>query len=415
MGFDMRKYIFITGDIHPIGGMQNYVEGKAKYLEKNGWKVSIFFDGRNKNLCKIQYLDKYIDGGILELALSPAEYPSIWRNHVLNKMKKAIGEIGEEIIIESSASSYALWGELLAEDIGAKHFCFICNEEFRAPQKYYLNKIDFFDFKHKRREIAGIHNNSLSMLFEGYKDVSAEDNFVFVAANEGPVQDVNNPKIDLIKSSDWTICYIGRSEKGYFPEILKGIRKFSSENCSKRIQVVFVGDVSSRREMIKKTIIGLDNVSVVLLGDLVPIPRELFSRIDVVIAGSGCAFCAANEGVTTIIADAKNYKANGVYGIDTFSILFAEKDNPQYTYESILQKVLVDGVYKNKKPVIEKHEKIDVQYSKHMSMVKASTTEMEYYNRKKLCSGNIRFKKIVKYKIYEKMPWLWEFIKDVRK
>ena len=31
----MKRYIFLTANIHPIGGMQNYVAGKAVYLEKN--------------------------------------------------------------------------------------------------------------------------------------------------------------------------------------------------------------------------------------------------------------------------------------------------------------------------------------------------------------------------------------------
>ena len=47
----MKRYIFLTANIHPIGGMQNYVAGKAAYLEKNGWKVTVFFWGDNKGTC----------------------------------------------------------------------------------------------------------------------------------------------------------------------------------------------------------------------------------------------------------------------------------------------------------------------------------------------------------------------------
>ena len=52
----MKRYIFLTANIHPIGGMQNYVAGKAAYLEKNGWKVTVFFWGDNKDVYKRQIL-----------------------------------------------------------------------------------------------------------------------------------------------------------------------------------------------------------------------------------------------------------------------------------------------------------------------------------------------------------------------
>ncbi len=41
----MKRYIFLTANIHPIGGMQNYVAGNSPIWEKNGWKVTVFFWG----------------------------------------------------------------------------------------------------------------------------------------------------------------------------------------------------------------------------------------------------------------------------------------------------------------------------------------------------------------------------------
>ena len=37
-----KIYIFFTYPIEKIGGTQMYTAGKAKYLEKLGWKVFVF-------------------------------------------------------------------------------------------------------------------------------------------------------------------------------------------------------------------------------------------------------------------------------------------------------------------------------------------------------------------------------------
>ncbi len=82
----MKRYIFLTANIHPIGGMQNYVAGKAAYLEKNGWKVTAFFWGDNKGTCAMTSMNKYLSGGMTELGMPPGEWPRRIREQVLNRM-----------------------------------------------------------------------------------------------------------------------------------------------------------------------------------------------------------------------------------------------------------------------------------------------------------------------------------------
>ena len=50
------------------------------------------------------------------------------------------------IYIESQSEVTALWGELLAEKLRARHVCFNCNELFRGPKKYYEENINFIRF-----------------------------------------------------------------------------------------------------------------------------------------------------------------------------------------------------------------------------------------------------------------------------
>lgn len=58
-----KIYVFFTAAIIPIGGMQMYTAGKAKYLEKLGWKVYIFVPESKYNVPIIPTVDKYLKIG----------------------------------------------------------------------------------------------------------------------------------------------------------------------------------------------------------------------------------------------------------------------------------------------------------------------------------------------------------------
>lgn len=402
----MKKYIIFTADIHPIGGMQNYVAGKVKYLEKKGWSVNVFFNGDHSDTCAMPNMNRFIAGGFWELTFPPQYWPRVIRNHVFGEMLQQIGPIDGEVIIESQSDALALWGEELASKIKAKHFCFNCNERFRGPGKYYAEYMDFFDFKHKRREIAGIKDNSMSLLFEGYKEVPNEENYVFVAANEGPVQDVEDYRIDQIKKLDWNIAYIGRIEKGYVNQILAGVKDLSDSHRTKSIQMVFVGDVGSKKAEIEQ-IFKNTNVTCVFLGNCVPIPRKLFAKLDVVVAGSGCARCAAYENVMTIVADADNYLANGVLGIDTFDTLYHEQDIRQMTYKEALENVLDSTKYNGKNVCFPKRMNCEVYYNQHFELIEKSNPKQEYYHYQNANCSITKSMRTIKFLVHMKLFPSW--------
>lgn len=377
----MDHYIIFTANIHPIGGMQTYVAGKAKFLEAKGWKVTVFFSGRNNNGgCAVKSLEKYKAGWFPEISIPPGNWPSHMRKSTLRAMRGLLGDLDGRIIVESQASAYALWGELLASQIGAKHFCFICNETFRGKDRFYEEYLDFFDFKHGRRELAGISGTSLSRLFDGYQYVPPEKNYTFTAAYEGPVQDVENDAVNRIERADWNICYIGRIEKGYVPKIIEGVRDFSQAHPDKTIQFIFVGDERKRLELILQTFAGAENVKLTFLGNCVPIPRTLYSKVDVVIAGSGCAIISAREKALTILADSKDFTTNGVLGIDTLDSLYCEAGKKQMSYQEALEKVLVLREYENKEIRVDLGRPCGEYYEEHFDLIAASNQDTEYYD-----------------------------------
>ena len=133
----MRKYVFFTADIHPVGGMQSYVAGKTKYLVDNSWSVFIFYPGRSVGGCAFPILNNYISGGIMQLKVFPNQLFSNEIKKILKQIKTIIEYTDEDqIYIESHYDKMALWGELFSSTVNGKHVCLNCNEVFRGKHKY---------------------------------------------------------------------------------------------------------------------------------------------------------------------------------------------------------------------------------------------------------------------------------------
>lgn len=342
----MNRYIFITDNIHPIGGMQLYVAGKSKYLEDAGWKVTVFFPESGETTCAVKSLDKYSSGAIWGLWRPPFQWGKLLSRSVLNIMKSEIGVIGpnDRVVVESNTSSSAQWGELLASSIGARHVCMICNESFRDKGRTYQEVLPFFEFKLERGELKGIAPKAIPLLFDGYRQINPSDDLVFFAAEMSPVQDVPDQGIEKLEKTDWTICHIGRSEKKYVPLAIEGIARFCEKHKQIKVRVVFIGDTTVRDELIDRKLLGMGNVEICRLGNKVPIPRCLYSKIDVVIASSGCASYSAAEGVTTIVADAGDGMSNGILGIDTHDDAYRAEGGLREEFEQTLERVFADNI-----------------------------------------------------------------------
>lgn len=411
----MKYYVFLTANIYLIGGMQNYVSGKAAYLKSHGWNVKIFFCGKTGEKCVIPFLNNYIEGETEELEKRPGEWTRRIREKTLNRMIYKIDynpQNVSDIIIESQTDVLALWGELLAERIHAKHVCFICNEVFEGAGKYYSEHLKFFDFKFERRELAGIHEKSLGMLFGAYKEIPMEKQYHFYAANEGPVQEVDSIRVDQLKKCDWNICYIGCASKPYVFKIINDVEKLAKKYHNISIQFIMVGNASCRRNQLKERLQPLENISVSLLGDMVPIPRKLFEKLDVVIAGSGSADCAAREGVPTIVGDANNDMANGILGYTTFDTLFYD-GLQQMDFDEALEQVLVGKVQNRLEFKLPPKYPASYYYKQHMQFVANSSKNQEYYINI-LENTSINYMKVLKYNLRHTFPGLAKWYKKFR-
>ena len=374
----MKKYIILTANIHPIGGMQLYSSGKAKYLEKEGWAVSILYNGNPLDDFQIEDLKKYNDGAFPVLSLRPNYLPSYIVNHTIKKIKKHISySVDDYIYVESHSDLLAIWGELIAKELSAKHVCFNCNEVFRGSNKFYVEYIDFFWYKYLRRELIGLHKDTLSKLFDGYYSVEASEEFVFDAIEPEPIQDVN--MAIEIDNCDYNIAYLGRTTKGYVPNIIKGVSDFAKKYPQKKINFIIIGDTKPINDFLKEKIGCVKNVILTLTGDLVPIPRKIFSHIDLMIAGAVCAEISAREGVPTLVADCENYLCNGVLGYTINNSMYYNSDIGQTSFLEGIEQVLVLKIHEHLPYLFPDSPNPDDIFKKHFKFFEDGDNERKYY------------------------------------
>ncbi|ORU00536.1 hypothetical protein D081_1059 [Anaerovibrio sp. JC8] len=382
----MKKYIIITYDIHPVGGTQAYTAGKARYLEKCGWNVIVLFAGNNNEKCDIAYLNKFLFGGNMGLGLLPYDLQEKVCDYIVDGILTDIGIEGKEDlnIIESHYDVAAFWGELLAEKLKCKHYIFCCNEYYRNKngyKTYYKENLDFFYFKYCRNELIA-SREATKRLFKGYKGVIDRlIEYPEFIVEQDPVQDVLFENVDLLPRSKWNICIISRMDKPFVRKALLGVKNFARLHPSYDINLIFIGDENPIREYINDIFYGADNVKIIFWGVLVPIPRIIFKKIDVIIAVAQTARLISYEGVCVITANVLTTKASGVLGYDTQDSWYGSEVKGK-TYENFLEDVLISDKYNNKSFNMPEHRPAEHYYEKQWDYLNYSSLKEEYYTER---------------------------------
>lgn len=376
----MKQYVIITYDIHPIGGTQAYTAGKARYLEKEGWHVVVFFAGLKEGQCAISFLDRYLVGGIRGLAYLPYRIDEDYRELILSQMEQCLPKGAEEIIIESHYDVAAFWGELIAEKVSGRHYVFCCNEYYRTVNnivKYYDENLDYFAFKYERNELITT-DVVIQKLFNGYRNINeSKIKYPQLIVEQDPIQDVDNTVIDSIPTDGWNICSIGRLEKPYIKAAIEGVRQLALNYPEQSIHLIIVGNEVPRTAMIEQTVSTVCNLDVIYLGVLVPIPRALFSKVDVVIAAAQTAVFTSYERAYTITANVLNDTTPGVLGYDTQDAWYGGIGKEK-SYKEVLEDVLVHRAYDNKAFFMPLRQAAEAHYAMQWEYLALSTRQKEY-------------------------------------
>lgn len=409
----MKYYIFITSSIKGVGGNQCYIAAKAQYLESQGWTIHVFNPTYHskKIKCPIDYMNKFLDDTIETLGVPPFKNPQLFVDWTLNKMLKRIGPIktDDEIIIESHDDSSSQWGELIAPQIHARHYIYLMTEVYRGPGKSYLEKIEFYDFKYRRKEMLGIPM-TFNRLFEGMRTVSDNDLSGLLMLNESPIQDVNNSQIDNLTKKDFNICYIGRGSKPYVKNIIQGVGNFAGKHTDCSVQFIIVGDLDSHRSLINKVLSNNTNLNCVELGLLHPIPKSLYNKVDVVIAGSGSARHSAEVGALVIIADPETKMSNGLLGYETLNSIFQDKDSVVTSFCDALERVLVEKCYIGKKNRFVPGPSVEECAQNSFNIYSLSDRSFTYYDKNEMLRGRKDYNAVLRALLNNYCPSLVSFL-----
>lgn len=411
-----RKYIFVTMGIAIAGGVQCYVAAKARYLESQNWDVYVFsaFD-KNVKSCVNPLLNKYMGHRIKGMYMQPYMFPNFIVEKTINRMLEIVGRVNkdDEIIIESHDSHTCPWGELLAEKLQGKHYFYTMNEKYRQPGQTYLQQMDLYLFKSYRKEILG-SVSTISRLLDGFRNVTIDDIPGENILDEAPVQDVDSPKINEISRLDWNICYIGRTCKPYVPNIFKGVGEFASRYPEKKIHFLIVGELENESIELNNIREKNSNLVVTELGFLHPIPRSLYDKVDVVIAGSGCARHSAEEGKLVIVADAETKEADGLLGYDTMSSIYRDSESVCTSFADALERALVEKVWEKMINRFPKKKDISESINYQFYLYSKSDHKKEYFDRNKLLKGKINWKRMFIHYIKQEYPNVLKVLEKIK-
>lgn len=401
----MKVYVMMFGIANIVAGGPIYNVNKIEYLEKHGWNVIVFpiDDGD----IYIEPLKKYSGQSYEFIKESVSVFSKQELENKLSLLVSKIDRTCDEIIIETGTDYTALWGELLARELKAKHFIMFLDEKNPNVNK---DTYAFYKFKYDRKELASISLKSLDCIFGKYFELHNKEEHVLKACCTNSVKNIECKWLDSIPDADYAIGSIGRIEKAFVPVIVEGICEFSRKVPEKKIAVVFFGDASNEEAVtiIKEKIEKNNNIQMFITGYMWPIPEEAIKKMNVFVSGAGSARVSANCGITTIRMDVINNVPIGfVKDAKNYKYLSLNKHNA--TVCDYLDEVLLKGTNPeicNKMSIDEQMMWINECFDQHMRFIKNSISEKNYYQVEKLCNKSGKF---IKFYIKKIIIHIWGY------
>lgn len=316
------KYCYIIFDtIYSIGGSQKHTKAEYDYLKDKGYEVFILSHYKSKLFIEefMQFEKLYFSF----LAFNPFIFSKKQQNKLIQKILNEI-EFSkyEKIYIESHSVVFSLWGELLAKKLNAKHFVHNLSESLEITEP----EFSFLNFKHERKELAGIVPDSIQRLFKYYKQVPEEESYCLKAVSDYPIQPIVY-KNKFKNNSDFKIGTIGRIDKDFVLKISKEINQFALLHPEKLFSYMIIGGCAQNEKKIIRSIkqnCYAPNLTCFITGRMYPIPTEIVDSCDLFISTSGSARISAQYGKLTIAVDTFSGFPIGIYPIETADLIYSD-------------------------------------------------------------------------------------------
>lgn len=374
----MNKYVFIVPSLANMGGAQMYVRNKVLWLRQYGWTVDVLLaQGGAANLRELKEFDYVLP----ELAFDILNYSKKKKRKVIDAIVKRLGpKTYEEIVIESTCISESSWAEAVALRVGAKHICYLLQEDNTILNK---GMLDFFLYKLKRKELFGITETSLTTMFNNYYLIPKEESYQLPAYCTNVEADVESPYIEQAKriNHDYLVGMLSRLDKPFVLPSIKEFCKYANIHQDKNFLFLLMGDapkgsglLTQIRELVKET---APNVSILATGYLYPVPTRLLEMCDAFFTSAGSSWVCMRSGVPTIAIDGNDFKPIGVLGRTAQHSLFRGEGEPEQDFAKLMDDILMEKKYKKESPIYREGLP---DFSDHMKALAMTSQEKEYYD-----------------------------------
>ncbi|WP_278372297.1 hypothetical protein [Segatella bryantii] len=389
----MNIYVFIGTSICDIGGGALYYKHKLQYLLDKGYKVYIFSFVKGEVI--IDQLKSQQKNIISYLKFPPYFYTDSNKNKIIQHLIEEISyKDNDTIFIESNHFISSLWGEILACRLKCKHVLFIIDEISRI---YSDCDLRYLKFKDQRKEVAAISHRTLPEIFKNtnYSDICRK--IILSACPTETISNVAECKIDIHlhkENNTINILSLGRLNKKYILPTIKSLANYTIANNSVFFNIIFCGGPSKYESIIKKEFNGQDNIELIFLGNLYPIPLKLLRITDLGIASSGSVTLLDEFGIPCIVIDGNDCLPIGIYKYNCINRLFRGKEEPPVALDYLLNLIIKNKVV-NKNFHLPENLNKEVDFSSHFQFIKNSNKEIEYYSEEYSNGFKIKFVRIL--------------------
>lgn len=373
----MKKYVFVAPSVANMGGAQMYIRNKVLFLRQHGWTVDIILaQGGAANLSELQEFNYVVP----ELAFDIFVFSKRKKQEVLDAIVKRIGSEAEEVVIESTCIPESSWSEAVSKRLRAKHIVFLLQEENAVGNS---RMQEYFLFKHNRKELFGITDTSLGMMFESFHPIPKEQSYRLPAFCNNVEANVDSPFIELVKGTEYDhlIGMLSRLEKPFVMPSIKDFCRFANKHEDKKFLLLLMGDapkgsgiIEQIQDLVKNT---APNVTVIATGYLYPVPTRLLEMCDAFFTSAGSAGVCKRSGVPTITYDGNDLKPIGILGRTTKNSLFRGENEIQQDFSVLMEQILFKKKYKKETP---NYAEGLPDFSSHLKALVDSSPEKEYYD-----------------------------------
>ena len=364
----------LIGRIGGMGGGQMYTNNKLYFVSTLGWDPTVFFAVPGEIV--ISELKKYENNLMEQMVMSPLVHSRKSAKKIIDSLAEKIGDF-DEAVIESGSPYMALWGELLAARLNCKHMVHLLDERLDkgVPKEY----LDFYYFKHGRKELSGINISSLKILFRNDPSITDDNAYHLSSVCSNVIVETDEDVLN-VPQADVSLGCIGRLNKEFINPVINAFYNVTSKYTNKRFNVIFIGgsDNADDSQKIKNKLYYLDNVNLIMPGTLYPIPDATIKKVDLFVSSAGSARVSYRADVPTIAIDSTDLCPIGVLGYTTQNAAFRHGE-PIVDLTDLIERILFE-------PYLEQFSytpspKVSLEpLKKHIEFLENSEASKDYFN-----------------------------------